>query len=302
MSSTSLCNLCARHCNVKRPEQFGSPDGTLGFCRMPANPVVARAGLHFWEEPCISGQAGSGTVFFSGCNLRCVFCQNHEISTGCRGKEISVDHLTQIYHQLIGQGANNINLVTPSHYVHAVAESLSKPLPVPVVYNTNAYEDISALKLLQGKIQIYLPDLKYALEEPAKRFSRAPDYFRIATEAIMEMYRQTGPYQMDKSGELLKSGVIIRHLVLPGHVQNSLRVIDWVADHFQPGEVLFSLMRQYVPCAEAFNYPELSRKVSDEEYQLVEDHLFESGIEDGFVQDAESSSKDFIPAFDGTGV
>ncbi len=302
MNDHPHCNLCARHCNVIRPESLKSSNGTPGFCRMPEKPVLARAGLHFWEEPCISGKSGSGTVFFSGCNLRCVFCQNHEISTGCQGKEVSIEHLIRIYHQLIDQGAHNINLVTPTHYSHAIAKSLEQPLPVPVVYNTNAYEDLQNLKRLQGKIQIYLPDLKYALQDPAERFSNAPDYFNIATRAILEMYQQTGPYRMDESGELLRRGIIIRHLILPNQIQNSLRVIDWVAEHFKPGEVLFSLMRQYVPCADAFKYPELSGRVTDEEYQIIEDHLFESGIEDGFVQDAESSSKEFIPAFDGTGI
>lgn len=289
------CFSCARKCAVDRSLQ-------CGFCGMKRNPVVARAGLHFWEEPCISGTKGSGAVFFSGCNLKCVFCQNYEISSERAGKEITIERLREIYRELIAQGAHNINLVTPSHFADAVLESLEEPLPVPVVYNTNGYESIENLKRFEGKVQIYLPDVKYSEDELAMRYSHAPDYFRTATGSVLEMYRQTGPYQLDETTGLLKSGVIVRHLLLPNCLENTAKVIDWVAERFKPGEILFSLMRQYVPHGRAAEFPELNRKVTDEEYQRVEDYLFESGIEDGFVQEDESASESFIPAFDGTGV
>ncbi len=265
-------------------------------------PVVARAGLHFWEEPCISGTGGSGTVFFSGCTLRCVYCQNYEISSGGNGREISVKRLREIYRELIAQGAHNINLVTPSHFTDAILESLEEPLPVPVVYNTNGYESVENLRRLEGKVQIYLPDVKYSDDALALRYSHADDYFRTAKRAVREMFRQIGSYRMNEETGLLERGVIIRHLLLPNHVENTLRVIDWVAETFDPGEVLFSLMRQYIPHGRSAEFPELNRRVTEEEYRRVERHLEESGIEDGFVQDGDSASEDFIPAFDGTGV
>ena len=291
----SICNFCAHRCGIDRSQH-------AGFCGMTETIRIARAGLHFWEEPCISGTKGSGTVFFSGCNLRCVYCQNYEISTGGSGQEITLPRLKEIYSELIAQGAHNINLVTPTHYTDAVLASLEDPLPVPVVYNTNGYEDVENLKRLDGKVQIYLPDLKYSDDSLAIRYSNAPGYFAAATRAIREMFRQTGRYRIDEETGLMERGIIIRHLLLPGQVENTKRVIDWVAETFDPGDVLFSLMRQYIPHGKAEEYPELNRKVTDEEYQAVEDHLFDSGIEDGFVQDEDSASKDFIPSFDGTGV
>ena len=291
----SICNFCARRCGIDRSQH-------AGFCGMTEKIRIARAGLHFWEEPCISGEKGSGTVFFSGCNLRCVYCQNYEISTGGSGQEITLPRLKEIYSELIAQGAHNINLVTPTHYTDAVLASLEEPLPVPVVYNTNGYEDVENLKRLEGKVQIYLPDLKYSNDSLAIRYSNAPGYFAAATRAIREMFRQTGRYRINEETGLMERGIIIRHLLLPGQVENTKRVIDWVAETFEPGDVLFSLMRQYIPHGKAEDYPELNRKVTDEEYQTVEDHLFDSGIEDGFVQDEDSASKDFIPSFDGTGV
>ena len=291
----SICNFCARRCGIDRSQH-------AGFCGMTEKIRIARAGLHFWEEPCISGEKGSGTVFFSGCNLRCVYCQNYEISTGGSGQEITLPRLKEIYSELIAQGAHNINLVTPTHYTDAVLASLEEPLPVPVVYNTNGYEDVENLKRLEGKVQIYLPDLKYSDDSLAIRYSNAPGYFAAATRAIREMFRQTGRYRINEETGLMERGIIIRHLLLPGQVENTKRVIDWVAETFEPGDVLFSLMRQYIPHGKAEDYPELNRKVTDKEYQAVEDHLFDSGIEDGFVQDEDSASKDFIPSFDGTGV
>jgi putative pyruvate formate lyase activating enzyme len=283
-----------------RPETLNG-EGTFGFCGCPRAPVVARAMLHRWEEPCISGKNGSGAVFFSGCNLRCVFCQNYEISSRVQGKEITVARLREIYGELIAQGAHNINLVTPGHYTEAILASLDQPLPVPVVYNSNGYDSLDSLRKLDGKIQIYLPDLKYADNALAARYSHAPDYFETATAAIDEMFRQTGPYDMDPGG-MLKRGVAVRHLILPGQVDNSLRVIDHIAHRFKPGDILFSLMRQYVPHGRIEAFPELNRRVSDEEYEQVEQYLFDSPIEDGFVQEEESASEEFIPAFDNSGV
>ena len=294
------CTDCVRKCGVNRPDTL-TGEGTFGFCRCPRTPVVARAMLHRWEEPCISGKNGSGAVFFAGCNLRCVFCQNYEISSKVQGKEISVERLKEIYHELIARGAHNINLVTPGHYTEAILASLDEPLPVPVVYNSNGYDSLDSLHRLEGKIKIYLPDLKYSDNALALKYSHAPDYFETATAAIDEMFRQTGPYRMDDSG-MLQSGVVVRHLILPGQIDNSLRVIDHIAHHFQPGDILFSLMRQYVPHGEIADFPELNRRVTDEEYELVEQYLFDSPIEDGFVQDEESASEEFIPDFDNSGV
>ena len=296
----TVCRDCVRKCGVDRPETLNG-EGSFGFCRCPRTPVVARAMLHRWEEPCISGKNGSGAVFFSGCNLRCVFCQNYEISSRVQGKEISVARLCEIYEELIAQGAHNINLVTPGHYTEAILASLEKPLPVPVVYNSNGYDSLESLRKLDGRIQVYLPDLKYADNALAARYSHAPDYFETAAAAIDEMFRQTGPYEMDSDG-MLKRGVAVRHLILPGQVENSLRVIDYIAGHFHPGDILFSLMRQYVPHGRIESFPELNRRVSDEEYEQVEQYLFDSPIEDGFVQEEESAREEFIPAFDNSGV
>ncbi|MGL5206560.1 MAG: radical SAM protein [Acidaminococcaceae bacterium] len=296
----TFCYICPHRCGVDRPETMSS-SGTFGSCGCGMKPIVARAGLHMWEEPCISGTRGSGTVFFSGCNLHCVFCQNHKISCEGIGKEITVEHLQNIYQNLIAQGAHNINLVTPTHFTEAIIESLEKKLPVPVVYNTSGFETIDTLKKLQGKVQIYLPDFKYSDNIAAIKYSNAPDYFRITASAIKEMYRQTGDYHIDDEG-ILQNGVVVRHLILPGLLDNSKRVIDWIAETFKPGQVLFSLMHQYIPCGDAGKYPEINRVVSKTEYQEIEDYLFSSGIEDGFVQDGEAASCDFIPAFDGTGI
>lgn len=298
-----LCNLCPHNCNVDRPPSPGAP-GTLGFCRCYSAPKAARAALHFWEEPVISGTKGSGTVFFSGCTLQCVFCQNSDISTLGRGWEVTADKLRRIYQDLIQKGAHNINLVTPTQYLPTILESLTPKLPVPVVYNCGGYEKTETLQKLEGKVQIYLPDLKYYSDGPAVQYSHAPHYFAIATKAILEMFRQTGPYEIDEKTGLMKKGVIIRHLILPGHTEDSKKIIDWVADTFRPGDVCFSLMRQYVPCGKvsAYQYPELNRTLTDEEYQEVEDYLFATPIEDGFVQEAPSADSKFIPAFDGTGI
>ncbi|MGN0625668.1 MAG: radical SAM protein [Oscillospiraceae bacterium] len=268
---------------------------------MPFAPVVARAALHFGEEPCISGERGSGAVFFSGCSLRCVFCQNYSISAKNFGEEITVSRLREIYCELVGKGAHNINLVNPTHFVRAIAQSLEEPLPVPVVYNCGGYESVESLRRLEGKVQIYLPDLKYADDRLALRYSGASDYWERAREAIAEMVRQTGPYCLDEEG-MLQSGVLIRHLILPGQVQNSKQILDWIADSFPAGTVLVSLMSQYLPCGKAENYPEINRTLYQEEYDEVEAYLFQKGIEDGFLQELSSADDAYIPAFDLTGV
>lgn len=297
----TLCYVCPHRCGVDRPANMSDTTGCFGSCGVGLAPIVARAGLHMWEEPVISGTKGSGTVFFSGCNLHCVFCQNYDISCKGFGKEITIERLKEIYHELIAQGAHNINLVTPTHFTEAVLQSLDEPLPVPVVYNTSGFETQDTLRRLKGKVQIYLPDLKYSDDMAAIKYSNAPYYFRIATGAIKEMYNQVGDYHIDNKGIMTK-GVIIRHLIMPGMPDNTKRIIDWVAANFKPGQVMFSLMHQYVPCGRANEYPEINRKVTDEEYKELESYLLQSTIEDGFVQEGDAACKDFIPCFDGTGV
>ncbi len=300
------CFICPRQCGAVRPQGLPADQNRTtipGFCRSPLNPVVSRAMVHFWEEPVISGEKGSGAVFFAGCNLKCVFCQNYEISTLGKGREISVSRLREIYFELIEQGVHNINLVTPAHYSGAIAESLEGGLPVPVVYNGNGYDSVETLKTLEGKIQIYLPDLKYSDNRSAAAYSAAKDYYETACAAIKEMYRQTGPFQIGEDG-MMKRGVIIRHLILPGMLENSFGVIDFVAENFAPGEVMFSLMNQYVPCGKVLQggFPELERKVSSEEYRKVRNYLIDSGITDGFLQENSAADTQFIPDFDGSGV
>ncbi len=297
----ALCYVCPHRCGVDRPQNMADTNGCFGSCGVGIAPIVARAGLHMWEEPVISGTKGSGTVFFSGCNLHCVFCQNYKISCKGFGKEITVNRLKKIYQELIEQGAHNINLVTPTHFTEAILQSLDEKLSVPVVYNTSGFETQDTLRRLNGKIQIYLPDLKYSDDIAAVKYSNAPYYFRIATEAIKEMYRQVGDYQIDANGIMTK-GVIIRHLIMPGMLDNSKKIIDWIADTFKPGQVMFSLMHQYIPSGCAKDYPEINRKVTAEEYKELENYLLHSSIEDGFVQEETSACEDFVPSFDGTGV
>ena len=296
----SFCNVCPRSCKVDRKQSIHEK-GRAGYCRSGMLPIVSRAALHHWEEPCISGTRGSGTIFFSGCTLRCVYCQNYEISELMHGEEISVERLRQIYFELIAQGAHNIDLVTPTHFTHAIFQSLREPLPVPVVYNCGGYESVHTVAFLRKKIQCWLPDLKYSLREPAARYSDAPDYFEKATAAIEQMYRQTGPYEIGSDG-ILKKGVLIRHLILPGNLENTKGVLRYVAETFAPGQVLFSLMRQYVPWGRAAEYPEINRRLTEEEYNEAEACMEELGIVDGYTQEADSSDAVYIPAFNGAGV
>ena len=292
----NICDICPRKCRAVREDESGA-----GFCRMGTLPRIARAAPHFWEEPPISGERGSGAVFFSGCNLRCVFCQNYGISAGGDGKTVTVERLREIYRELMDQGVHNISLITATHYLDAVLESLDEKLPVPVVWNCGGYESVESLKRLEGKVQIYLPDMKYSLTEPARKYSAAPDYPETAKRAILEMFRQTGPYVIDDDG-MMASGVIIRHLVLPGNLENTFGVIDWIADTFEPGDILFSLMSQYTPAGRAAKYPELSRRLTQEEYDEAIAYMESAGIEDGFYQELSSAKEEYTPPFDLTGV
>lgn len=290
---TMICTLCPRRCGAVRTEERGE-----GFCSMPATPVVARAALHYWEEPAISGTKGSGTVFFSGCVLRCVFCQNGSISRENYGKAVTAARLREIFEELIAQGAHNINLVSPTPYVPAIREALKEPLPVPVVWNTGGYERVETLRSLEGKVQIWLPDLKYADSTLAQRYSGAADYFPVATAAIEEMYRQVGDYVLEDG--LLRRGVVIRHLLLPGALDNAKAVMDWVAEHFRPGQVLFSLMSQYTPQPGAEGL--LRRRVTGAEYRAALQYMENLGIVDGYCQDSSSAREEYTPPFDLTGV
>ena len=269
-----------------------------GFCGLPATPVVARAGLHLWEEPCVSGARGSGAVFFSGCVLRCVYCQNHAISHENFGKPVSVERLREIFWELIGQGAHNINLVSPTPFAPAIREALAEPLPVPVVWNTGGYERVETLRSLEGKVQVWLPDLKYVDSGLSQDLSGASDYFDAASAAIEEMVRQTGDYVLEAG--LLKRGVLIRHLMLPGQLENTKAVLDWVAETFRPGQVLLSLMAQYTPQPGAEGL--LSRRVTGAEYRAALRYMENLGITDGYCQDAASARAEYTPDFDLTGV
>ena len=290
---TYICDDCPRMCHAERGD-VGS-----GFCRMGAEPVIARAAPHYDEEPVISGTRGSGAVFFSGCSLRCRFCQNYGISHDNYGQKVSVERLREIFFELIGRGVHNINLVNPTHFTTAILESLDDGLPVPVVWNTGGYERVETIRRLEGRVQVYLPDLKYIDEYSARRYSAAGNYFKYASAAIKEMLRQTGPVTLDEDG-IIRSGVIVRHLILPGRVEESLRVLEWIADNL-PGAWV-SLMAQYLPFGEVEGVDQLNRRLTQEEYDRVVDHLMALGLEDGFMQELSSSDEKYIPSFDLTGV
>lgn len=290
------CTLCPRSCGALRTEESGS-----GFCQMGANPILARAALHFWEEPCISGTRGSGTVFFTGCSLSCVFCQNYSISTEHTvGKAVTPQQLSDIFFSLIEQGAHNINLVNPTHFAAAIAQALRlKPVPVPVVYNSGGYECVQTLKMLEGLIDIYLPDLKYLDESAAARYSGASNYVDCAKQAILEMVRQTGPAVYTPEG-MMQKGTLVRHLILPGNTRNSIAVLDWLAENLPQGTPV-SLMAQYIPCGQAEKHPEINRKITKREYDKVLNHLFDLNL-DGFVQERTSAKNSFIPPFNLEGI
>ena len=281
------CNLCPRQCGVDRTA------GELGFCCCPATALVAKTMLHRWEEPALAPNGRSGAVFFGGCTLGCRYCQNAAISRGAAGRPVDAAGLRKILEELIAQGAENIDLVTPTHFLPTILPALEPKLPVPVVYNCGGYERVETLRALEGKVDIYLPDLKYADGGLASSLSAAADYFPVATAAIDEMVRQVGAPQWQ--GDKLIRGVIIRHLILPGQVDNSLRVLDWIGEHFRPGQVLVSLMRQYTPMG-GLPAP-LDRRVTDEEYDAVLSWMYLNDLE-GFVQEDAAASAAFIPDFD----
>lgn len=291
-----ICRLCPRGCGAERNEREGR-----GYCRMPALPVLARAALHHWEEPPVSGTRGSGTVFFSGCALGCVFCQNEKISHQDFGRAVTLERLREICEDLIAQGAHNLNFVNPTHYAHTVAALLADWRPaVPVVWNTGGYDRVDTLRGLEGKIDIYLPDLKYLDGDTARRYSDCPDYPETATKAIREMVRQTGPCRFDDNG-LLLSGVIIRHLILPGQLNQAKAVMDWVSREFAPGTVRFSLMSQYTPWGDLAAVPELNRRLHPGEMRSAREYMENLGL-DGFTQERTSAREEYTPPFDLTGV
>lgn len=288
-----ICDDCPRLCHTERG------DVGRGFCHMGADPVIARAAPHYDEEPVISGTRGSGAVFFSGCSLRCRFCQNYGISHDNYGQRVSVARLREIYFELIGQGVHNINLVNPTHFTAAILESLEDGLPVPVVWNTGGYERVETIRRLEGRVQVYLPDLKYIDDYSARRYSAAGNYFEYASQAIREMLRQTGPVMLDGDG-IIQSGVIVRHLILPGRAEESMRVLDWIAENLHGAWI--SLMAQYLPFGKVAGVDQLDRRLTQDEYDSVVDHLMDLGLEDGFVQELSSSDEKYIPSFDLTGV
>ena len=280
------CALCPRQCGVDRLA------GERGFCGAPAEALVAKAMLHKWEEPVLAGNGGSGAIFFGSCTLGCTYCQNRAISGAPVGKAMDSRQLRQLMEDLIAQGAENIDLVTPTHYLPTILPALTPKLPVPVVYNCGGYERAETIRALAGKVDIYLPDLKYADGALGQNLSGAADYFKVATAAIKEMARQVGAPQWD--GEKLRSGVIVRHLILPGFVENSLKVLDWLGENFAPGEILVSLMRQYTPMP-GLPAP-LDRTVTEDEYQAVLSWMMLNDLE-GFTQEAEAADAGFIPDF-----
>ena len=290
------CSLCPRMCNIDRQV-------TTGYCGVKNTLRVARAALHFWEEPCISGEEGSGAVFFTGCNLRCVFCQNYQIARAEQGKEITVERLAEIFLELQEQKANNINLVTATHYVPQVVEALKmakeKGLYIPVVYNCGGYETVETLKLLDGLVDIYLPDFKYVDSERAKRYSRAEDYPEVAKAALAEMVRQQPEAIFDERGIMTK-GVIVRHLMLPGGIKDSKAVVNYLYETYGD-QIYISLMNQYTPLPHVADYPEIDRKLKKFEYDRLVDYAISLGVENGFIQEGETAEESFIPAFTNEG-
>lgn len=291
------CKLCPRNCGVNRKNN-------IGFCGQSDKLYAARAALHMWEEPCISGEQGSGTVFFTGCNLRCVYCQNRQIAVGGTGFEITAKRLSEIFLKQQENGAHNINLVTPTHYVPHIIEALDmvrgKSLTIPVLYNCGGYESVETLKLLRGYVDIYMPDFKYMDKTIAKKYSNAEDYPEVAKLAIEEMVRQSGGCVFDENGIMTK-GVIVRHLVLPSYVQNSMQVIKYLHQTYEH-EVYMSIMNQYTPMPYVSKYPEINRTVTEAEYDEVINYAVQIGVENAFVQEGTAARESFIPLFDGEGI
>lgn len=287
-----LCNACPRGCNVDR-------DVATGVCGVPFAPKVAKAYLHKWEEPCISGENGSGTIFFSGCNLKCVYCQNYDISSEAKGKIISVERLSQIFRELEKKGATNINLVSPSHYVDAIISALDIYKPhIPIVYNCNGYDSVETLERLRGYVDIFLMDFKYIEEDIALEYSRAKDYPKIAKANILKA-RELQPKEVF-DGDILKRGVIIRHLILPNHIDNSIKILEWIRENVK--NPFISLMGQYTPMYRASEYSPINRKLKSIEYKIVEKKMMDLGLTNGYTQELTSADECYTPAFDGEGV
>ena len=288
----SKCDICPRKCGVNREK------GELGFCKMKDKIKIARYYLHYWEEPIISGETGSGTIFFSGCNLKCIFCQNYKISSENMGKEISVERLKEICLELQNMGANNINLVTGTHFLPLIKEALilakKEGLTIPIVYNTSSYENVDSLKEMEGLIDIYLPDLKYYDNKLAENFSLANNYFEIATNAIKEMVRQTGKPVIENN--IMKKGVIVRHLLLPNHLEDSKKIIKYLHDTYNE-DIYISIMNQYTPIKKFDKYPELNRTLTDKEYDELVNYACDLNITQAFIQEGETCKESFIPDF-----
>lgn len=292
------CTLCPRNCKVDRTQN------KLGYCGATEKLVVARAALHMWEEPCISGTNGSGTVFFSGCSVKCVYCQNHNIALGLAGKEISIKRLAEIFIELQEKEAHNINLVTPSHFIPQIIEAVHiskhKGLKIPIVYNTGGYEKTETLELLNGIVDIYLPDLKYMDENIALKYSNCNNYFKYASEAIKEMVSQVGKPKFDKN-DIMTKGVIVRHMMLPECIEDSKKIIKYLHETFE-NKIFISIMNQYTPLPHIINFPEINKRVTDEEYDELVDFAISIGVENGFIQEGETQTESFIPEFTGEGV
>lgn len=288
------CNICPRRCGADRE------NGSLGFCGASNKIRIARAALHFWEEPCLSGKNGAGTVFFSHCNMKCVYCQNYRISTRGAGHEVSIGELAEIFLDLQSRGANNIDLVTPTHYALDIAEAVKKAkdsgLHIPVLYNCGGYESVETLKRLEGLIDIYMPDMKYYRDKYAVKYSSAPRYFETACAALEEMYRQTGAVVLDKNG-IMQSGVIVRHMMLPGLMLDTKKIMDYLFDTYG-NNIYISLMSQYTPLKNVERFPELNRKIDMKKYNSIVDYCMNRGMENVFIQEGSAAKESFIPCFE----
>lgn len=297
MSLSKKCNLCPRNCNVDR-------NNSLGFCKANNKIKVARCALHYYEEPSISGKQGSGAVFFSNCNLKCCFCQNYNISTKQKGIEISIDRLSEIFIELQEKGANNINLVTPTMYINqikdAIVKAKNKGLKIPIIYNSSGYEKTESLKLLDGLIDIYMPDFKYYSNSSSFKYSKCKDYVENTKEAIDEMYRQVGKNKFNEDGNMIK-GLIVRHLLLPNLEKETKEILKYLYNKYN-NNIYISIMNQYTPLENVKNYPEINRKITQEEYNNIINYAIELGIENAYIQEDGTQSDSFIPEFDYTGV
>lgn len=293
MNKLEKCNICPHNCNINRLEK------QTGRCKATDKIKIALVSLHNFEEPCISGENGSGTIFFSNCNLACVYCQNYEISHEGNGKEVSIEELAEIFINQQNKNAENINLVTPTMYVYQIIEAIKiakeKGLKIPIVYNTNAYENVETIKALEGYIDVYLPDLKYANDEVAYKYSKIKNYFENATKAIKEMQKQVGSPILDENG-IIKKGVIIRHLVLPSNIENSKKILKWIEENM-PKDIYVSVMAQYFPTHKAKEFPEINKKLTKEEYREIEEYLYTLNLENGYIQELGEHEEEYVPEF-----